>query len=109
MTDSLDGLENFWSLVKRAIRGTYVSVEPFHLFRYLDEQAFRFNERKNTDSGRFLIGIVGIIGKRLKYARLISEAGSHELPTTGPGEEKKEKRAVKQKPFDGLGLTYQPA
>jgi len=41
-----NGLENFWSLLKRTIRGTYVSVEPFHLFRYLDEQAFRFNERK---------------------------------------------------------------
>jgi hypothetical protein len=50
-------LENFWSLLKRTIRGTYVSVEPFHLFRYLGEQAFRFNERENTDAGRFLIGI----------------------------------------------------
>lgn len=68
-----NGLENFWSLLKRAIRGTYVSVEPFHLFRYLDEQAFRFNERENTDSGRFLRGIVGIIGKRLQYSKLISE------------------------------------
>jgi len=46
-------LENFWSLVKRALKGTYVNVEPFHLFRYLDEQAFRFNERKSTDSERF--------------------------------------------------------
>jgi transposase-like protein len=77
------GLENFWSLLKRTIKGTYVSVEPFHLFRYLDEQAFRFNERKNTDAGRFLIGIVGVIGKRLKYAKLISEPGSHETTTTG--------------------------
>jgi hypothetical protein len=84
-------------------------VEPFHLFRYLDEQAFRFNERKNTDAGRFLIGIVGVIGKRLKYARLISEAGSHELPTTGTGEEKTEKRAMKRKPFGGFGWTWQPA
>src|SRR6266404_3123005 len=66
-----NGLENFWSLLKRGIRGTYVSVEPFHLFRYLDEQAFRFNERSNTDSGRFLKGIVGIIGKRLEYLKLI--------------------------------------
>ena len=41
-----NGLENFWSLLKRAIKGTYVSVEPFHLFRYLDEQAYRFNTRK---------------------------------------------------------------
>ena len=78
-----NGMENFWSLLKRTIRGTYISVEPFHLFRYLDEQAFRFNERKDTDAGRFLKGIIGIIGKRLEYAKLISEAGSFELPTTG--------------------------
>src|SRR5439155_27153678 len=45
----VNGVENFWSLLKRTIRGTYVSVEPFHLFRYLDEQAFRFNERRGTD------------------------------------------------------------
>ena len=48
-----NGCENFWSLLKRAIKGTYVSVEPFHLFRYLDEQAFRFNNRKTTDAERF--------------------------------------------------------
>jgi transposase-like protein len=76
-----NGLENFWSLLKRTIRGTYVSVEPFHLFRYLDEQAFRFDERKNTDAGRFLIGIVGVIGRRLKYAKLIGEQ-TNEWPTT---------------------------
>jgi transposase-like protein len=100
-----NGLENFWSLLKRTIRGTYVSVEPFHLFRYLDEQAFRFNERKNTDAGRFLIGIVGVIGKRLKYAKLISEAGSPELPTTGTreAEEQKGKRHMRRKLHHGLG------
>lgn len=70
-----NGLENFWSLLKRAIRGTYISVEPFHLFRYLDEQAFRFNERENTDAGRFLLGIVGIIGRRLRYSKLIGKDG----------------------------------
>jgi transposase-like protein len=102
-----NGLENFWSLLKRTIRGTYVSVEPFHLFRYLDEQAFRFNERKNTDAGRFLIGIVGVIGKRLKYVKLISEAGSHELPTAGAGEEETHKRHMRRKPFGGL--DWQPA
>jgi transposase-like protein len=48
-----NGLENYWSLLKRTIRGTYVSVEPFHLFRYLDEQAFRFNERSDNDATRF--------------------------------------------------------
>ncbi len=60
-------LENFWSLLKRSIKGTYVSVEPFHLFRYLDEQSFRYNERKATDAERFqkVLGCVG--GKRLTY------------------------------------------
>ena len=68
-----NGLENFWSLLKRTIKGTYVSVEPFHLFRYLDEQAFRFNERKDNDQGRFLKAIAGVIGKRLTYANLIGQ------------------------------------
>jgi transposase-like protein len=96
-----NGLENFWSLLKRTIRGTYVSVEPFHLFRYLDEQAFRFNERKGTDSERFLKGILGVIGKRLQYVKLIGQGGSSELPTTGPGEaqEQEGKRRMKRKPF----------
>ena len=49
-----NGLENFWSCLKRGLKGTYVSVEPFHLFRYLDEQAFRFNNRKGTDAARFV-------------------------------------------------------
>src|SRR5262249_40034573 len=63
-------MENFWSLLKRAIKGTYVSVEPFHLFRYLDEQSFRYNERKATDAQRFekVLGCVG--GKRLTYAQV---------------------------------------
>ena len=60
----------------------YVSVEPFHLFQYLDEQAFRFNERKDADSGRFLKGIVGVAGKRIMYSKLIG-VGGDELPTTG--------------------------
>jgi transposase-like protein len=66
-----NGLENYWSLLKRAIKGTYVSVEPFHLFRYLDEQAFRFNGRKMSDGERFSIAITGIVGKRLTYQELI--------------------------------------
>jgi transposase-like protein len=66
-----NGLENYWSLLKRAIKGTYVSVEPFHLFRYLDEQAFRFNERKLSDAERFSLAITGIVGKRLMYQDLI--------------------------------------
>lgn len=62
--------ENFWSLLKRAIKGTYVSVEPFHLFRYLDEQAFRFNNRAMNDAARFPIALKGIINKRLTYTAL---------------------------------------
>jgi transposase-like protein len=65
-----NGIENFWSLLKRTIKGTYVSVEPFHLFRYLDEQSFRFNERKGTDSQRFLAIISLLQGKRLEYKQL---------------------------------------
>jgi transposase-like protein len=69
-------LENFWSLLKRAIRGTYVSVEPFHLFRYLDEQSFRYNERKETDSERFQKVLNSISGKRLTWNTLTcQEAG----------------------------------
>ena len=49
-----NGIENFWSLLKRGLKGTYVSVEPFHLFRYVDEQAYRFNNRKTTDGERFI-------------------------------------------------------
>jgi transposase-like protein len=67
-----NNLENFWSLLKRSIKGTYVSVDPFHLFRYLDEQAFRFNARKATDLQRFVSVLRDVIGKRLTYAELIS-------------------------------------
>jgi transposase-like protein len=69
-----NGLENFWSLLKRAIKGTYVSVEPFHLFRYLDEQAYRFNSRKGTDASRFLAACAKVFGKRLTYDVLIGKA-----------------------------------
>jgi transposase-like protein len=75
-----NGLENFWSLLKRGIKGTYVSVEPFHLFRYLDEQSFRFNERKDNDAGRFVKVVAGIIGKGLRYAKLIGKKGDDGLP-----------------------------
>lgn len=70
-----NGLESYWSLLKRSIKGTYVSVEPFHLFRYLDEQAFRFNERNNTDSDRFHFVMDGIVGKRVTYQQLIGATG----------------------------------
>jgi transposase-like protein len=70
-----NGMENFWSLLKRGLHGTYVSVEPFHLFRYIDEQAFRFNNRKATDAQRFDIGVREIVGKRLTYAELTGKVG----------------------------------
>lgn len=65
-----NGLENFWSLFKRALKGTYVSVEPFHLQAYADEQCFRFNHRKLTDAERFALGMKQIVGRRLTYAEL---------------------------------------
>jgi transposase-like protein len=68
-----NGLENFWGLLKRTIRGTYVSVESFHLSRYLDEQAFRFNFREENDAWRFLKAAGSIIGKRLTYEQLTTE------------------------------------
>ena len=71
-----NGLENFWSLLKRGLHGTYVSVEPFHLFRYLDEQMFRFNNRKGMgDAGRFSLAISRIFGKRLTYAEVTGKVG----------------------------------
>ena len=63
-------LENFWSLLKRAIHGTYVSIEPFHLFRYLDEQSFRYNERKANDAERFGKVLASVAGKRLTWAQV---------------------------------------
>ena len=65
-----NGLENFWSLLKRSLKGTYVSVEPFHLFRYLDEQSFRFNNRDMTDLDRFVFVMRCIVGRRLTYKQL---------------------------------------
>jgi hypothetical protein len=68
-----NGMENFWSLLKRSIKGTYINVMPFHLFRYLDEQSFRFNERRDPDGdgGRFVTALGGLVGRRLTYKKLI--------------------------------------
>jgi transposase-like protein len=74
-----NGLENYWALLKRCLKGTYVNVEPFHLFRYLDEQAFRFNERKMTDAERFSLAIAGIVGKRVMYQDLIGPEAASSL------------------------------
>ncbi len=72
-----NGLENFWSLLKRGISGTYVSVEPFHLFRYLDEQTFRYNNRKDMENAdRFQLALSQIVGKRLTYAEVTGKVGA---------------------------------
>jgi transposase-like protein len=80
---STNGIENFWSLLKRSLGGTYVSVEPFHLFRYIDEQAWRFNNRstrnkKVTDADRFYRALSQIAGKRLTFAEVTGKSGQRE-------------------------------
>src|SRR5450631_3933454 len=86
-----NGLENFWSLFKRNLRGTYVSVEPFHLDRYLDEQVFRYNHRgskkdKVTDADRFRRAMSQISNKRLTYAQLTGKGvDSLHHPAAGTG------------------------
>jgi transposase-like protein len=75
-----NGLENYWSLLKRGISGTYVSVEPFHLFRYLDEQSFRYNYRATkgnplNDADRFSAVLSQVAGKRLTYAEVTGKVG----------------------------------
>jgi len=72
-----NGIENFWSCLKRGLNGTYISVEPFHLDRYVDEQVFRFNLRhKVTDAGRFKAVLKDIVGRRLTYAELTGKEGA---------------------------------
>jgi hypothetical protein len=72
-----NGLENFWSLLKRGLKGTYISVEPFHLFRYLDEQVFRYNFRGLAHDGlRFEHVASHILGKRLTYAEVTGKVGA---------------------------------
>ena len=66
-----NGIENFWSLLKRGQKGTYVSVEPFHPFRYLDEEAFRFNTRHESDVARTEHLLGSVTGRRLMYEELI--------------------------------------
>jgi transposase-like protein len=76
-----NGIENFWALLKRGLSGTYVSVEPFHLFRYVDEQAFRYNNRKDahgnklSDSDRFQLALSQVAGKRLTFAEVTGKVG----------------------------------
>jgi transposase-like protein len=86
-------LENFWSLLKRGLNGTYVAVEPFHLSRYVDEQAFRFNTRKDkngdkiSDAVRFAEAMSQVAGKRLTYSELTGKSDSPHMPETGTGTE----------------------
>ena len=76
-----NGLENFWSLVKRGLNGTYISVNPEHLFRYLDEQVFRYNNRKGDDgeklkdADRFDTAVRQVVGKRLTWDQLTAKSG----------------------------------
>jgi transposase-like protein len=77
-------IENFWALLKRGLHGTYISVEPFHLFRYIDEQAFRYNNRRDMNDGdRFRAAMGQIVGKRLTYAELTGK-------TVEPGSQQSE-------------------
>jgi transposase-like protein len=87
-----NGLENFWSLLKRGLKGTYVNVEPFHLFRYLDEQVFRYNNRAKKDhfigdGDRFQMAMRHIAGRRVTYQELTGKGTDslhHEEAGTRP-------------------------
>jgi transposase-like protein len=82
-----NGLENFWSCLKRSLKGTYISCEPYHLFRYVDEQAFRFNNRDMNDELRFRWAMRHIVGRRLTYAELIGKTqGAEETQAEDAGE-----------------------
>ncbi|HEY6248726.1 MAG TPA: IS1595 family transposase [Candidatus Angelobacter sp.] len=80
-----NGMENFWSLLKRGLNGTYVSVEPFHLYRYIDEQSFRYNNRGNKenpvdDGDRFQMLLSKVAGRRVTYKELTGKVGETEVP-----------------------------
>jgi transposase-like protein len=84
------GLENYWSLLKRTLRGTYIAVEPFHLNRYLDEQAFRYNNRATKDNplddgDRFAAMVAQILGRRLTYNELTGKTAARQAPEEATG------------------------
>ncbi len=81
-----NGIENFWAMLKRGLNGTYVSVEPFHLFRYVDERVFTFNERDLTDLGRFSAVLGAVSGRRLTYAAPHSVKLKGSAPSAGTDE-----------------------
>lgn len=84
----VNGWKSFGAWLKRGLSGTYISVEPFHLFRYVDEQAFRFNKRldehgdKLTDADHFELLVSQIVGKRLQYQELFVKADQSEARTS---------------------------
>jgi transposase-like protein len=87
----VNGMENFWSLLKRSLRGTYVAVEPFHLARYVDEQVFRYNHRKDgdrklNDADRFAAVMSEVYNRRLTYSDLTGKSASPHHAPTGAGE-----------------------
>jgi transposase-like protein len=87
----VNGMENFWALLKRSLRGTYVAVEPFHLSRYVDEQVFRYNNRKDgvrklTDRDRFTAVMSQVLGRRLTYSDLTAKSDSPHHAPTGTGQ-----------------------
>lgn len=87
----VNGMENFWSLLKRSLSGTYVAVEPFHLGRYVDEQVFGYNnratkERPRNDADRFKLAMSQVVGRRLTYSDLTGKSESPHHAPTGTGE-----------------------
>jgi transposase-like protein len=84
----VNSMENFWALLKRSLKGTYVAVEPFHLERYVDEQVFRFNNRATkenplTDADRFTVLMSEVLGHRLTYSDLTGKSESPHHSSTG--------------------------
>lgn len=98
-----NGLENFWSLLKRGLSGTYVSVRPFHLSRYLDEQSFRYNYRDGSDADRFEAALGRAPGRRLTWAELTDKSGVPETVSQPPLFVPNRRRVLPQRPFNDLG------
>lgn len=100
-----NSIECFWALLKRSIKGTYISIEPFHLGRYVDEHTFRFNERKGNDASRFAAALRGITGRRLTYRELtanVAIASAARRPRQGRGQRGRTRLTVS---FQGFNQT----
>lgn len=96
-----NGIENFWSLLKRGLGGTYVCVRPFHLFRYLDEQAYRYNYREEPDSEKFELALGRTPGRRVTWDELTSKAPKAD-PSPPPVHAAGRRRVFPQRPFREL-------